>query len=142
MADISAITSTNAAYTPNASSTSDRVPQKTLGQDDFLKLLVTQFTNQDPMQPMKDTEYIAQMAQFTSLEQAKSMTSSTQFTQANGLIGRTVDLLPTGQETPITGVVSSVNVKAGTPQIVVDDQPYDLSSELNIRPTPQPTQSH
>ncbi|HAM73196.1 MAG TPA: flagellar hook assembly protein FlgD [Verrucomicrobiales bacterium] len=141
MADISAITSTNAAYTPNASSTSDRVPQKTLGQDDFLKLLVTQFTNQDPMQPMKDTEYIAQMAQFTSLEQAKSMTSSTQFTQANGLIGRTVDL-QSDQDTPTTGVVTAVQVKAGLPKIVVDGQSYDLSSVLAIRPTQQAPQSN
>jgi len=141
MADISAITSTNAAYTPNASSTSDRVPQKTLGQDDFLKLLVTQFTNQDPMQPMKDTEYTAQMAQFTSLEQAKSMTSSTQFTQANGLIGRTVDL-QSDQDTPTTGVVTAVQVKAGLPKIVVDGQSYDLSSVLAIRPTQQAPQSN
>ena len=132
MTDISAITSPNTRPTPTQ--VSDRVPQKTLGQDDFLRLLVTQFTNQDPMQPMKDTEYIAQMAQFTSLAQAKSMTVSTQFTQANALIGRTVDL-QSDQDTQTTGIVTAVQVKAGTPKIVVDGQPYDLSTVLAIRPT-------
>jgi flagellar basal-body rod modification protein FlgD len=142
MTDISPIAPTNSIYTP--AQTNDRIPQKTLGQDDFLKLLVTQFTNQDPLSPMKDTEYIAQMAQFTTLEQSKTMTQSidslrtqNQFLQANALIGRTVDL-QTDQDTPTTGVVSAVQVTtAGSPQIVVNGQPYDLGTVLSIRPTQQ-----
>lgn len=114
-----------------------------MDQNDFLKLLVTQFTNQDPMNPMKDTEYIAQMAQFTSLEQTKTMSSDisklrsdNQLLQANALIGRTVELQPsTDSTTTIVGTVSAVSMEAGTPLIVVNGQPYDLSTLLTVRPT-------
>jgi|JI10StandDraft_1071094.scaffolds.fasta_scaffold1191648_1 flagellar basal-body rod modification protein FlgD len=138
----SPITATNSIYTPTESN--PRVPEKTMGQDDFLKLLVTQFTNQDPMSPMKDTEYIAQMAQFTSLEQTKTMSSEiaklradSQLTQSNSLIGRTVELQPdpSNQDIRLIGTVSAVTITAGTPQIVVNNTPYDLSTVLSIRPT-------
>ncbi|MFZ3587918.1 flagellar hook assembly protein FlgD [Bacillus sp. DJP31] len=44
-----------------------------LGKDDFLKILMTQLQNQDPMNPMQDKDFIAQMATFTSLEQMTNM---------------------------------------------------------------------
>ncbi|MBI1842472.1 MAG: flagellar hook assembly protein FlgD [Verrucomicrobia bacterium] len=142
MADISPITATNSIYAP--ADANPRVPQKTLDQNDFLKLLVTQFTNQDPMSPLKDTEYIAQMAQFTTLEQSKTMTSSIdklradQATlQANALIGRAVELQSSQDgNTKVLGVVSAVEMENGEPRIVVNDQPYALGDVLSIRPAP------
>ena len=65
--------------------------QDTLGKDDFLKLLITQLQSQDPMDPMQDTQFISQMATFTSLEQTNNMTDLlTQFvaSQSNNLIGQ------------------------------------------------------
>ena len=118
---------------------------KTLGQEDFLKLLVTQLTLQDPLNPQKDTEFIAQMAQFSTLEQARSMQSEVarlrseqQILQANALLGREV-ALQSDQETVTHGLVSAVQLEAGTPKLVVEGRAYELSQVLTIAPAPNPT---
>jgi flagellar basal-body rod modification protein FlgD len=142
---VSSIPSSAADVTSDVQS---RVPLKTLGQDDFLKLLVAQLSSQDPLNPQKDTEFIAQMAQFSSLEQAKGMQSSLlalrsqqDFVQASAMLGREVNL-QIDQNTTVHGVVSAVNIEAGTPKIVVNDQAYDMSSLLSVslvQPQPAPT---
>ena len=117
------------------------LPTKSLGQDDFLRLLVTQMTSQDPLNPQKDTDFIAQMASFTSLEQTKSMgadiaqvRSDQQLLQANSLLGRTVTM-QVDEATQTVGQVSAVQIEAGKPMVVVNGQSYDLSRLLTIVPT-------
>lgn len=78
-----------------------KTPSSTLGKDEFLKILMVQLQNQDPLNPMEDKEFIAQMAQFTSLEQMTKMASSfdkfIEFQKSNtlssyvGWIGKQVD---------------------------------------------------
>ena len=82
-------------------------------------------TSQDPMNPQGDTEFIAQMAQFSSLEQSKQMTGDIAALTANGLIGRSVTI-NNGKET-FTGVVSSVALKDGSPEVIVGGKQYALS---------------
>jgi len=53
-----------------------RVPSAELGKDEFIKILMTQLQNQDPLSPMEDQEFIAQMATFSSLEQTMNMAES------------------------------------------------------------------
>lgn len=125
----------------NPGSATERIPIQTLGQNDFLKLLVTQMTSQDPLNPQKDTDFIAQMAQFSALEQSKTMQvdiaglrSQQQLLQASALLGQTVEL-QVNQGTTATGVVSAVQIVAGTPKIVVGGTSYDLSQVLTITPT-------
>ncbi|MEK6795880.1 MAG: flagellar hook capping FlgD N-terminal domain-containing protein [Spirochaetota bacterium] len=99
-----------------------------MGRDEFLKLLTVQMSHQDPLSPMENKEFIAQMAQFSSLEQMTHMNKSLEsmkasYTQNNayGMLGRTVDFI-SESGTPMKGEVTSLlidedsvklNVKVG-----------------------------
>ena len=98
MADVNGVSGYNSAYAASSTSETSRTNEdsSSLGKDDFLKILIAQLANQDPLEPLEDTEFIAQMAQFTSLEQmtnmAKSLDLLTGFSMLNtvGFIDRTV----------------------------------------------------
>lgn len=101
--------------------------QKTsaMGKDDFLKLMTTQLRRQDPMKPVDDTAFLAQMAQFTSLEQltnlgtvASQQLSAEGVSQALALSGRTVDYVA-ADGTTRTGVVEAVVFDGGVPQLTI-----------------------
>ena len=102
-----------------------------LGKDDFLTLLITQMQNQDPTEPMENTEFIAQMAQFSSLEQMTNMASSFEkmsnyisASEGASMLGKTVQV-NVGDAT-VTGVVSGA-IRGETPQVIVNGMRYDLN---------------
>ena len=89
--------------------------------------MVAQMKNQDPMNPSDDKDNIAQMAQFSSLEQITNLATATQkladsmqMTQTLGLIGHTVSYT-NADGTPLSGTVSAVDVAGGTPSLTVGD---------------------
>ena len=113
----------------NKSLNGTRSPHQDLDKDDFLKILVTQLKYQDPTKPMEDKEFIAQMAQFSSLEQMTNMSS--QFTelsailkgaQAMNLIGRDVEIAK--GDSIIKGSVEAVT-NGSFPQVMVNGAYYD-----------------
>ena len=69
----------------------DRDPRSDLDRQAFLNLLITQLRHQDPMNPMEDRDFIAQMAQFSALEQMMALNNTFERTQAFGMIGKTVE---------------------------------------------------
>ncbi len=83
-----------------------------LDKDSFLRILVTQLTNQDPLEPLKDTEFIAQMAQFSELEQmmniSKQLDNLTMLSllSSGGLVGRTVSFFDEAGEEASSRVLS------------------------------------
>ena len=124
-------------------SASEATARQQLTQDDFLKLLTTQLKNQDPLKPMEDTQFIAQMAQFSSLQQATTLTkdfaafsSAHQISSAQNLLGKTVTISAGGTIT--TGPVSEIRVQDGTAKIVIGTTTYDPAFVTNISNTPAP----
>ena len=94
----------------------------TLGMQDFLKILLTQLTYQDPLKPMDNQEFMAQMAQFTNLQQTQELNDKigTLITnqaalQSVGLIGRTVDLT-----SGVTGSVKALSLSGDAPVLTVE----------------------
>ena len=101
-----------------------------LGQEEFIKILVTQLRSQDPLNPQKDTEFVGQMAQFSALESTKMMQEEIQSLRANSLLGQTVEIA--GEENNIIGQVSSVDKIQGELKIIVDGVPYSLSDVIRV----------
>ena len=129
------------AFVPGA----ERVPQKSLGQQEFFKLLSVQLASQDPLKPMEDTDFIAQMSSFSSLEMTNSLvdafgrfTEQQGFASAQGLLGRNVTLLDP-RNTEVQGVVSAVYKNGDDTLITVNGQDYSVSSVRRVEQTDTPT---
>ena len=107
-----------------------------LDKDDFLKILITQLQHQDPTNPMQDKEFIAQMAQFSSLEQMTNMATSfgklssvLNSSEAQSLLGRTVEV--TDGDKAVYGKVSQV-VRGEFPLVMVNGSFYDLDQVSKV----------
>jgi flagellar basal-body rod modification protein FlgD len=89
-----------------------------MGKDQFLKLFVAQLQHQDPMNPMQDSDFMGQMASFSTLEQVSNLASENARSNAIGLLGRTVTYKDKdGAE--FTGTVEKVSTKDGKPSLTV-----------------------
>lgn len=109
------------------------MPMQKLGQDEFIKILVTQLRSQDPLNPMKDTEFVGQMAQFNALESTKAMQTEIQSLRANSLIGYTVEVQ--GEEDNVIGEVTSVDFIQGELKLIINNQPYSMSDVIRVQRT-------
>jgi flagellar basal-body rod modification protein FlgD len=125
------INSSSGLNSSTESDSSAQLPEQTLNQSDFLQLLVTQLSSQDPMNPVSDAEFIGQMAQFSTLQETQNMQESVAGLQANNLLGQTVQVQNSQGQTD-TGAVSSILFESGSPELIVNSQPYTLDQVLSI----------
>ena len=122
-----------------------------LGEDAFLKLLTTQLQNQNPLNPMDNTQSVAELAQFSSLQAATNMSSSFQTFQSNfavmqsaGLIGKTVSAQTTdgsGNQTTVSGTIKTISVINGQPEFTLVDGQGNLVKDGNGQTLMLPTSS-
>ena len=108
-----------------------------IGLQDFLKILLTQLTYQDPLKPMDNQQFMAQIAQFTTLEQTQQLNNkidallSTQASlQSVGLIGRTVDISTATGEA--SGSVIALSLRGETPLITIRTAQGTTLSDISL----------
>ena len=128
------MTTVNNATATTGSTTTTKNSASALGKDEFLKLLVAQLQNQDPLNPMEDTEFIAQMAQFSSLEQMQNMNTMMQTTKATSMIGSLVTWANDKGEL-FSGVATGVQMVNGQPKLMIGaDTQVDVDKIITIEP--------
>lgn len=110
--------------------------QNALDKDAFINLLMTQMQYQDPLEPMDNTEMVAQLAQFTALEQMLNVAQTNQKQLANGLIGQYVEYAytdsTTGQTSYNVGKVDYVNLTGDTPMLGIGDLTVSLEDVYGV----------
>lgn len=131
MASVSSI----GASDPNAATSAlTQATTKQLGKDDFLKLLLTQLRYQDSEDPVKDKEFIAQMAQFSALEQTTNMTKSfeklstrVQNNEALSILGQKVSAVHTDDGATVEGVVTAIKFTKDDPEVTIAKQDQSIA---------------
>ncbi len=111
--------------------------EKMVNSDTFLSLLVAEMTNQDPMEPTSNTEFVTQMAQFTSLQYSKDAATYSQSNYASSLVGKTVTAskMDGSNQVTKTGVVQSVMKNGDSYTIKIDGVSFELSNITSIAQT-------
>ena len=104
----------NSLYTKDTTQSAPKEKSGALDQDAFLKLLIAQLKNQDPLNPMKDTEFIAQLASFSSLEQTSKMNRTMEQVMGISLIGMKVK-----DSTGVEGTVKDMSIESGKTYLTV-----------------------
>lgn len=103
--------------------------------ESFVELLAAELKYQDPQDPVSSTEYVAQMAQFASLDKLNTIGNSMDAYQAYSLIGKSVTYETTdssGSTTKATGTVDSVTIKNSTPYLNIGSTQIELSSVVSV----------
>jgi len=130
----------NSSYQASSTSSVDNLKvhkeNEGLKMQDFLNLLVAQMTNQDAMNPMDNTEFISQMAQFSSLQAMSDMTEMSMHGLATSLIGKNVvvaDYNAQGKLDIQEGIVQKVTMHSGEIKLYVNDKEYYYSNVMEIK---------
>lgn len=121
-----------------ATSASAATAAAQIGIQDFLKILVAQLGNQDPLKPMDNQEFVTQLAQFTSLQQTQEMNdklgqliTAQASMQSVGLLGKTVDVTNDSGSNS-TGTVSALSFTSGEPRLTIKLSDGSLLTDIGL----------
>jgi flagellar basal-body rod modification protein FlgD len=110
-----------------------------LGKDDFLRILTTQLSHQDPSSPLQDKDFIAQMATFSSLEQMTNLNkafdkfANSQMSQYTAAIGKEISWTSVGPISPLTGIVTGVSTKDGNYFYMIGNEKVPMENVTEIK---------
>ncbi|NLG69776.1 MAG: hypothetical protein GX496_09495 [Firmicutes bacterium] len=131
-----------AGITSSTSSTEQTLgfePAAQVSSQDFLRLLTVQLRYQNPLEPMKETEFVSQLAQFSQLEAQRDTSALMRqllqlqtLQEAAGLLGRTVVLKPLDGGAPVQGTVERVKLVEGDVRLVVGGRDYSLYELVEV----------
>lgn len=120
----------------NTDSISKKKSGSTLDKEAFLKLLVAQMKYQDPLEPTSNTEYISQLATFSSLEEMQNLNSTMTNMQGMSLVGKQVVMKVTSETTGLTneiaGFVEYVQRENGKTYLVIEGNPYNIDDLVSV----------
>lgn len=112
-----------------------KTDESSLDMQDFLNLLTAQLANQDVMNPSTDTQFIAQMAQFSSLQAMQTLTELTYAQYGTSMVGKNVLVASYDSKGDVvneTGVISHVKLMGGKIAVTVNGKDYDMSQVMDI----------
>lgn len=124
------------AYTVNSTGLSNTAPapSSSLTINDFFTLLCAQLQNQNMDNPVDDTQFISQMAEFTTLQQMQELSSNYRNTLAVSMIGKnvTVNHREGNLTKVICGTVSKVSFEDGTAYLYINNKKYELNEAVGV----------
>ena len=124
------------ANTQNKPSTENTKSKNSIDKDAFMKLLVEQLKNQDPLSPMDDKDFIAQTAQFTMLEEIQALRSDSSYNRAISLLGKDIRGMTVNEVTNavemVNGIVTGVSVFSDGVMLNVGDKVISPESVVGV----------
>jgi flagellar basal-body rod modification protein FlgD len=122
---------------PSTDTSTAQTAQNTISQEDFIKLFLAQLRFQDPLEPVDNREFLAQLAQFTALEQSRQTSQNTNdllamnaATQAVNLLNRQVDVQGLGA--PLSGTVIAVQFTSSGAQLSVKNSAGEVQTGIRL----------
>lgn len=138
---IPSVGNTNISSVPDTTNNNSSSRRSATGvtQDEFLKMFISQLQHQSPLDPLKGHEFIAQLAQFTSLEQLTQLNSSfsdifkfQQLVGGAGLVGKTVEFISPLSGEQLTGDITSIEVNGDSISAIIQNEIVPITSITKV----------
>lgn len=143
MADISSLQSVQSNHEKYKDLFKNSGKNDTISTDTFFSLLMAEMSNQDPLEPTSNTEFVSQMAQFTALQAQQDNLKYSMSNYAASLVGKTLTMNAQSDDgTLLSGVCTGVNISGSDVKVVVDGTQYDLSAVRGVKDTETVTANH